>query len=135
MKHAIPTIQSFMSTCPHTVGLEQPLEAAEELMHKFKIRHLPVLNAGKLSGVITDRDIKLCRSLIGGDDPKVTVGEVCAEDVYSVSPSSPLNEVAQAMAQGKYGSAVVLDNHKVVGIFTTVDAMKAIAGLLESRLK
>jgi uncharacterized protein YjaG (DUF416 family) len=39
------------------------------------------------------------------------------------------------MAEKKYGSAVVISNHKVVGIFTTVDACAALADLLHSRLK
>jgi len=135
MSKAIPHIQSFMSTCPHTVGVDQNLDIAEKLMGTHKIRHLPVLNGGDLIGIITDRDIKLCRSFIGGNKPDVKIGEVCHEEVYTVSPSSPLDEVVSHMAKGKFGSAVVMDHNKVVGIFTAVDAMNALAHLLETRLK
>jgi acetoin utilization protein AcuB len=38
------------------------------------------------------------------------------------------------MAANKYGSAVIMQNHKVVGIFTTVDACEALAQLLRTRL-
>jgi acetoin utilization protein AcuB len=51
-----------------------------------------------------------------------------------VAPRAALDEVVSEMAQHKYGCAVVLDNGKVVGVFTTVDALRAFADLLETRL-
>jgi acetoin utilization protein AcuB len=54
--------------------------------------------------------------------------------VYAVQPDTTLDVVAEALAEHKYGSAVVLDNEKVVGIFTTNDACRALAELLRSRL-
>jgi acetoin utilization protein AcuB len=55
-------------------------------------------------------------------------------EVYAVHPESPLDEVASEMASKKYGSAVVLQNGKVVGIVTTVDLCRALAELLHGRL-
>ena len=55
-------------------------------------------------------------------------------DPYIVSPEAELDEVVSTMAAKKYGSAVVSDNGKVVGIFTTVDACSAFAELLTTRL-
>lgn len=54
--------------------------------------------------------------------------------VYAVDPNTSLDVVAEALAEHKYGSAVVLQNGKVVGIFTTNDACRALAELLHSRL-
>ncbi|MFM2420592.1 MAG: hypothetical protein RL385_5315, partial [Pseudomonadota bacterium] len=51
-----------------------------------------------------------------------------------VSPDAPIDEVVGEMAAKKFGSAVVQQNHKVVGIFTTVDVCKAFAELLHGRL-
>lgn len=56
------------------------------------------------------------------------------QNVYVVSPSAPLDEVAAEMARKKYGSAVVMQNEHVVGIFTAVDALTALAELLHTRL-
>lgn len=134
MSKAIPSIYSFMTTCPHTIGHEQNIESATDLMREHKIRHLPVLKGGVLSGIISDRDIKLCLDFVGADESKIKVGDVCSEDVYTVAPQSPLDEVAKEMARKKVGSAVVLDHNKVVGIFTSVDAMNALATLLATRL-
>jgi len=52
-----------------------------------------------------------------------------------VSPDAPIDEVVQEMAGKKFGSAVVIDNGKVVGMFTATDALAAFAELLQTRLK
>jgi acetoin utilization protein AcuB len=49
--------------------------------------------------------------------------------VYCVSPDAPLVEVAREMAEHKYGSAVVVEGPKVVGVFTTTDALRALVAL------
>ena len=46
-----------MSAGPHTIGREQSLAAAKQLMHKSHVRHLPVLHGGKLVGVLSERDL------------------------------------------------------------------------------
>ena len=57
MTKAIPTIQRYMTTSPLTVNCEQTLMFAKQIMIDNKIRHLPVLNGGKLVGIISERDI------------------------------------------------------------------------------
>jgi len=64
----------------------------------------------------------------------VTVSDAMAQSVYSVAPEAPLDEVVSEMASRKYGSAIVMQNEKVVGIFTTVDVCRALADLLHTRL-
>jgi acetoin utilization protein AcuB len=65
----------------------------------------------------------------------VVVSQVMSEKPYSVSPDTPLDEVAHTMASEKFGSAVVVQNGHVVGVFTTVDACRALGDLLETRLR
>ena len=78
--------------------------------------------------------IKLIESFRDVDASKVTVEEAMTEQPYTVAPEMPLDEVVSTMAEKKYGSAVIVQNHKVVGIFTTVDACQALAELLSTRL-
>ncbi|MFO0662053.1 MAG: CBS domain-containing protein [Polyangiaceae bacterium] len=134
MTKAIPTIQKYMSTCPVTIGTDQPLEHAHTVMREHNIRHLPVLVGGKLAGIITQRDLALIETLKDVDPRKVTVDDAMTSEVYHVEPDAPLDEVVNEMAEHKYGCAVVMQNNKVVGIFTAVDAMKALAELLHGRL-
>ena len=133
MSKAVPTIQKYMTTLPHTIRPDMTLAAADKIMHENHIRHLPVLSGGQLVGLLSQRDIRLLESFKDVDPAKMQVGEAMAQDVYEVSPGAGLDEVVANMAAKKYGSAVIMQNSKVVGIFTTVDALQALADLLHTR--
>lgn len=134
MTKPIPTIQKYMTTAPLSIGIEQTLAKAQTLQREAKIRHLPVLHGGVLVGMISDRDLALVETLKNVDPNQVRVGDAMSREVYSVTPDAPLDEVVAEMALHKYGSAVVMQNQHVVGIFTTVDACNALASLLQGRL-
>jgi len=134
MSKPIPPIQKYMSTTPHAVGQEQTLGVAKKMMSEHHIRHLPVLHGGHLVGVLSSRDIALIESLSGVDADKVTVEEAMTSSVHTTSPDTPLNDVTREMAEHKYGCTVIVQSSKVVGIFTTVDACRALSELLETRL-
>lgn len=132
---AIPTVQKYMTYVPKSIGVDQPLSKALEFMRSLRVRHLPVLNAGKLVGVVTDRDINLVLGFDGTNADKLMVSDALTPDPYFTSPTAKLDEVVSRMAESKYGCAIVIDNDKLVGIFTEVDAYRALADLLETRLK
>jgi acetoin utilization protein AcuB len=135
MMKAIPTVQKFMTDQPHTIGSDQSLARAEKLMTEFHIRHLPVLEGGKLVGILSERDVRLVETFADVNPEKVTVAEAFTPDPFITSPGAPLTEVCREMAAHKYGCALVVDNHKLVGIFTWVDALHAFDHLMETRLK
>ena len=85
-------------------------------------------------GLVSDRDLHLIETLDDVDPRAVQVGEAMSQDPFVVAPDAPLDEVVHVMAERKYGSALVLQHDKVVGIFTTVDACRAFAELLHTRL-
>lgn len=133
-KHrTVPRIESYMTTAPHTIGADQPMARAHELMREHRLRHLPVLAASRLVGIVTDRDLHMVETLDDVDPRSVRVEEAMSQDVYAVAPDAPLDEVVHDMAAHKYGSAVVVERDHVVGIFTTVDACRALADLLRAR--
>ncbi len=134
MSKPIPSIQKYMTTTPHSIGVDQTLARAHQAMRDNAIRHLPVLSGGRLVGILTDRDLGLVESLKDVDPAEVTVEDAMSTSVYAVAPDAPLDEVASTMAEHRYGSAIVMQNDKVVGIFTTVDACRALAELLHTRL-
>ena len=108
------------------------MERAKALMVEHAIRHLPVLRGDQLVGILTERDVRLIETLDGVDPRLITVSDAMATEVYSVSPETPLEMVAAEMAEHKYGSAVVMRGPAIVGVFTTVDASRALAELLRS---
>jgi acetoin utilization protein AcuB len=134
MSKPIPSVQKYMTTSPHTIGEDQPMALAHRMMREHHVRHLPVLREAKIVGLVSDRDLNMVESLQDVDPRKVLVSEAMSQDPYVVSPDAPLDEVVSMMAEKKYGSAVVSQHDKVVGIFTTVDACRAFADLLHTRL-
>ena len=134
MSKPIPKVQAFMTSHPHSIGRDQPLARAHALMREHRIRHLPVLDGGQLVGVLSDRDLHLIETLKDVDPQLLLVDEAMSTEVFAVSPDAPLDDVSRSMAEHKYGCAVVLQNHHVVGIFTTVDVCRALSELLQTRL-
>jgi acetoin utilization protein AcuB len=126
------TVATYMTPSPHTVGAEQPVSKAQELLKQFGIRHLPVLRGGRLDGIISDRDLALIERL-EVDADRLTVEDAMTSDVYEVAPGASLAEVATEMAERKLGSAIVTEHHKVVGILTTVDICAALGEVLHGK--
>jgi acetoin utilization protein AcuB len=128
-----PIIRKYMTSNPVTIGQEQTLDVAHRVMREHRVRHLPVLQGGKLVGVLSQRDLHLIETLNDVDPATTTVEDAMTMDVYVTAPSTPLAEVVSVMADHKYGSAVVVDRGKIVGMFTTIDALDALAHLLVDR--
>jgi acetoin utilization protein AcuB len=130
----MPRIDKVMTPMPHTVGAEIPVRTALELMREHRIRHLPVLAGGKLVGVLTDRDIKLATSFQGAS--ALTVEDVMTPEPFCIAPQTPLDHVTEAMAEHKYGCAIVCqENGKVVGIFTAIDALMFLKDIMREHYK
>lgn len=127
----MPSISRYMTIQPWTIRRDAMMSQAHQLMRAHRIRHLPVLDGGQLVGIVTERDLHLIESLPGGDPEAVTVEEAMTADVYTVPPEAPIDTVVENMADHKYGSAVVIDRRgRVEGIFTTIDALQAMADLV-----
>ena len=120
-------VKDYMTPAPSTIGYDQPLEKASEYMRKLHVRHLPVLKAGKLVGIVTDRDINLILTFAEPSALTLPVEEALTPDPYFTNAEQPLTEVAKVMAEKKYGCTLVMDGNKLVGIFTAVDALKALS--------
>ena len=130
----VPMIEKYMTPMPHTINQSLPLKKAIQMMSEFNIRHVPVQNAGRLVGVLTDRDIKLASSFEGSAE--LTVEDVMTQDPFIAKPQAPLDQVVFEMAEHKYGCAVVQqENGKVVGIFTAVDGLRVLGQILQTQFK
>jgi len=117
-------IADFMTPMPHTVGSEQTITFAQEMMQKYDIRHLPVLHGGELHGIVSDRDLGMVAGLNEVNPDATTVEEAMTQEAYTVSKETPLFEVLMEMLSNKYGSVVVVEERKIIGILTTHDALK-----------
>jgi acetoin utilization protein AcuB len=123
------------STAPRkpmvSIELDAPISRAIELMQEHDIRHLPVLDGGRLVGIVSERDLAEGELLRPAGNTEPSVAEAMTPEPYTVSPKTPLSEVAGAMAEHKYGCAVVVDAQgAVLEIFTTSDALRLLAATL-----
>lgn len=133
MSKTIPKLSKYMTTTPYAINVESTLSEAMEMMTDKKIRHLPVMKGGKVFGLISDRDLKSIFAFSGTNPKVLKVGDVCTDEPYLTKPEALLNEVASEMAARKVGSALIMDNGKLVGIFTATDACQALSDICESR--
>jgi acetoin utilization protein AcuB len=126
-----PTIREYMTPSPHTIARTRSLAAAGQALKDNHIRHLPVLDGGRIVGMVSERDLLLVESLPGVTPADVRVEEAMVQDVFTVSPDTPIGEAIEAMIGRKVGSAIVCEGDRVVGVFTTIDALTALHRLLE----
>ncbi|HXN34504.1 MAG TPA: CBS domain-containing protein [Polyangiaceae bacterium] len=125
-------IGDVMTASPHSIGREQTLATALALMRRYDIRHLPVLDGGRIAGLLSQRDVLFVETLRDVDPSQVAVEEAMSTDVYTVAPETPLVEVVADMADHKYGCVVVVEGARIAGIFTTVDALRVLVTALRA---
>jgi acetoin utilization protein AcuB len=113
------------------VAADESLATARHIMHTRRVRHLPVVESGRLVGVLSDRELAAIELLPGADLLKVD--DAMSPVTYVVPETALLKWVAGDMARRKIGSAVVTKGAHVVGVFTAVDALRALADALPGR--
>jgi acetoin utilization protein AcuB len=125
-----PTVGDFMTKSPVVVERSTTMARALRTMDEQGFRHLPVVEGGRLVGCVSERELKIVENMGGVDSALCVVGDFILGPPYSVAPDASLRDVARVMAEKKYGSAVVVEGDRVVGVFTTTDALRALAAVL-----
>lgn len=129
-------VDELMTRDVVTISPETPVIDARALMTKRRIRHLLVTEAGRLVGIVTDRDIRLnlpspATSLsmweINYLLTRLTTKEVMTKAVITVAPTRDAREAARIMLDHKIGALPVLDEARLVGIITESDLVRAFA--------
>jgi acetoin utilization protein AcuB len=105
------------------------------LCREKRIRHLPVLEEGRLVGIVSDRDLRSATPALGDPDRaealgKILVSEVMAREVATARPDDPIEEAANAMRERRIGCLPVVEGEALVGIVTSSDVMEALVYLM-----
>jgi len=131
MSPNIPTIESVMTPLVYAVGIDDAVEAAEDLMIEHSIRHLAVTDGGELVGIVSDRDIAITPNAAElAIRSKLTVREICSLDVYSAEVDEGLDGILVTMSERHLGATLVTRGGEIAGIFTTTDACRCFAETL-----
>ena len=128
-----PSVGSYTPRAPYAVGPKEPLGNARRLMEKYGIRELPVKAEGKLVGILSGRDLRLVWSLTHPPPEMRTVEEAMTAAPYAVAPETPIDEVVRVMLEKDHDAAVVLDEGRIVGVFTPANALEALVDILEPK--
>lgn len=113
------------------------LADALALMQERRIRHLPVVEDGRVTGIVSDRDVRGAAPPAGSmpDEERLRflrehrLGEIMRKEVISVDPTTPVEEAARLMATRKIGCLPVLDSDRLVGMLTASDLLRGFVDL------
>ncbi len=120
-----------MTPFPLSVDISASLIDAETVMSENQIRHLPVTKGGELTGILSHRDLQVLKaSLTPADREGMTIEAAVVPDPYVVESLTPIDAVAGEMARRHIGSALVVHEGRLSGIFTATDACRYLAELL-----
>ena len=122
-----------MSVDPVTVAPQDSLQRVIELLRRRDIRAVPVLEDGKLIGIVTDRDVRQVAPaypLFRDEDEirryteNLTVTAAMTADPMTVAVDSPLVEAAKILEIYRISSLPVLDHDTLVGILSVTDLLR-----------
>jgi acetoin utilization protein AcuB len=125
-----------------TAPPDMPINEALALMHKEHIRRLPVVENGKLVGIVSDKEL-----LNASPSPatslsiwemnylisKIKIEDVMTTEVLTVNEDTPIEEGARIMADNKIGGLPVMRGEQLVGIITETDLFKIFLELMGAR--
>jgi acetoin utilization protein AcuB len=120
-------IQDYMVPSPWSMGSWETVARAASLMAQHDVRQLVVLHGGILLYVITRRDMKLIAAFRDVDTAQLTLAEAMTEEPYTVGPDTSLDKVVGDMASGRCDVAVIVKDHKVMGIFTNTEVCRVLS--------
>ena len=120
-------VKDFMTQNPITVTPDRRVDETLELMKNLNFRQCPVVEDGKLVGIVTDRDLRA--SLSKGGDAKV--GEIMARDPVTILDYTSVEGAAEIIRSGKFNALPVVSNKgELVGILTVIDLLDALLRML-----
>lgn len=134
-------VYEVMTPRPLTAPAEATLSEVWEIMRQHDVRHVPIVERGKLVGIVSERDIAAL------DPTRVLTAEgaeairrhldtpavrLMSSNVIAVDPETDVDEAIDLMLEGKVGAlpVVSLDAQEVVGIVSYVDLLRAARDLL-----
>lgn len=128
-------VRDWMSPNPVIIGPKVTLPEAQGVMKERRIRRLPVVDRGRLVGILTEGDLRGAESsaattlsilewhyLLG----KLTVEKIMTWEPITLKPDATIRQAAQLMLAHKIGGLPVVENDKLIGIITESDIFRVL---------
>ena len=126
------TVKEVMVKEIATLDVNDELSLANDIMRLGRIRHLPVVDGGRLAGIISERDLfrsSLAHALgYGGQASRdlmktLRIKDIMVKTVTTISPDAKLCEAVRLMMDKKIGCLPVVEGDRLVGLITETDIM------------
>ena len=127
-----------MRTNPVTIAAGERLSTVEDIMTLGQVRHMPVVQAGRLVGVVSERDLlRASLSVLSGhrDEERraflhvVEIARVMSSPAIVIEPDASVHKAALLMAERKIGCLPVVKGEQLEGMVTDTDVLRFLAGL------
>jgi CBS domain-containing protein len=127
-----------MRTSPVTIAAGERLSTVEDIMTLGRVRHMPVVQAGRLVGVVSERDLlRASLSVLSGhrDEERraflhvVEIARVMSSPPIVIEPEASVQKAALLMAERKIGCLPVMKGEQLEGLVTETDVLRFFAGL------
>ena len=123
-----------------TLGPEASAAEALGVCREKRIRHIPIVEEGRLVGLVSDRDLRDVSPPRGGRDQENTLGwvrvrDIMSTDLITVGPRDTIDHVAQEIYERKIGCLPVVDGRELVGIITSQDMMRTMIELTGAHVR
>jgi CBS domain-containing protein len=138
MAEAATRVRDIMQQRFVTISAGDTLSTVEDIMTLGGVRHMPVVRAGKLVGVVSQRDLLRAslsdltkagsehgRAFLDG----VGISRVMSAPPVAIEPDAAVERAARLMAEKKIGCLPVLEDDTIVGMLTETDVLRYFAGL------
>jgi CBS domain-containing membrane protein len=131
-------VTEIMMGSPVTLKPEDTLDLANDVISLGRIRHIPVVDAGQLVGLLSERDLMgAAASHVFGLKQKsksallksVLIRDVMKKRVVTVTPQTSIKDAAHLMADKKIGCVPVVSDGAIVGLVTTTDILRYVERL------
>jgi len=124
-----------MTRNPKTVSPDDPLSLAAGILREHRFHHLPVVEGGRLVGILSDADLRNASFAAipaeGGPAGDRPVREAMRTEVWSVTPDDSVEDALLILTREKFGALPVLSGDRLVGIITRADLLNAFVDLLD----
>jgi CBS domain-containing membrane protein len=131
-------VRDVMGTKLVTISAGDRLSTVEDIMTLGRVRHMPVVSAGKLVGVVSERDLlRASLSVLSRhrDEERraflhvVEISRVMSTPPVVIGPGATIEEAARIMADCKIGCLPVVEDEELIGMLTETDVLRWVAGI------
>ncbi|MGG7055990.1 CBS domain-containing protein [Nitrosomonas sp. ANs5] len=124
-------VEVYTTPHPVTAREDNSIDDMKALMQQHHVRHLPIVSAGKVVGIVSDRDLRMAAALNLNEKNLIKAADLMTLEVATFHCATPLQKVALEMAEKKIGSVLVNDDKgELLGIFTVTDALHALIKIM-----